>query len=660
MTKLRQLRRRPLAVIVDACIVLEAYTLVSLLFFAHPIPRPYYQQLYIFLSIAVLVHGTVNLGLGLYRVVGRYAGIKHALNIIKASAVSGYVLLIAGLWVMPNSAIRAIAVVCAGGLFAFVQMMAVRFYPRVFYERSLRELEPRLNLLIFGAGAAGEMIAKVFQKEPDSVFEVKAFVDDNPKLDGLEIHEAPIYSPVESIPEIVVNHDIDEILIAIPSATLEQFQRIWHICALADKPVKTLRPLKSTNLGKVGLSDITEVEIEDVLGRQPVKTDYVQISNMLKGKAILISGAGGSIGSELVMQISHHHPARIILVDQDESALYYIHEKLSQSFYYDYELCVCDIKSESKIETIFERYRPDLVFHAAAYKHVPLMELHPDEAVMNNVFGTLNLATIAGNYQVECFINISTDKAVEPVNVLGATKCLSERLVIELGSQYPATRYCSVRFGNVLGSRGSVIPVFREQIQKGGPVTVTHPEMTRYFMLISEAVDLVLQAAAFEDSNMVYALEMGKPVRIVDLAKQMISLMNPSDSEKLEIVYTGLRPGEKLHELLIGQDETHEVTKHPMVYRIYGLETVQQRVLAELPELFDKAKIHDFDAIRAYLERLISSYIPFDTRQVGTVAEESISYGDSAVEEERLTKMATITGSLKYRWTKDESETVRR
>ncbi|MHB9111386.1 MAG: polysaccharide biosynthesis protein [Thermoleophilia bacterium] len=587
--------------------------------------------------------------MGLYRGVGRYAGLNQGLKTIKAVVVSVILLVLIGLLSMRSSSTHVLAMVPIGGLIAFILMTVVRFYPRVFYERSLKEVATAKNLLVVGAGSAGEMILRSIQKETNLAMHVVALVDDNPDLNGLEIHGVPIYSPTEKIPEIVETRDIDEILIAIPSATLEEFQRIWQICSRTGKATKTLRPLQSIHLGKVGIDSIREIDIEDVLGRQPVMTDYAQISGFIGNRVVLVTGAGGSIGSELVLQISHHNPARIVLVDHDESALYRIHEKLSQHFFQKHIIVVTDIRSESKMEYLFQKHSPDLVFHAAAYKHVPLMELQPDEAVLNNVHGTWNVARIAAEHDVDCFVNISTDKAVEPVNVLGATKLLGERVVNDLGNLYPNTIFCSVRFGNVLGSRGSVIPIFQDQIHSGGPVTITHPEMTRYFMLINEAVDLVLQAAAFRNGNALYVLEMGKPVRIVDLAEQMISLMVPG--EDIDVVFTGLRPGEKLHEQLIDKYESRTSTEHSMIYQVSAMDA-QPSILADLPGLFHDAKSHDGEAIKAILEKWIPSYSPFDMRLVG-----SINTGDHKVADGASMDSA-VAGTIGYRWHDGEKSSL--
>lgn len=603
---LRHIKLRPLAILVDSCIVVNAYALASLLLFARWAPLQYYNELLLFLPVAVVTHCAINQKLGLYSVVGRYAGLYQGIRISRASFIAAPIIWLSGTILMPSSFLHVTVMVPIGEIITFILMAGVRFYPRIFYEHSLREIKPRMHTMVVGAGAAGEMIVRSIQMERHLAMDVVIMVDDNPEYHGFEIHGVPINGPTERIPELVAQNNVDEIVIAIPSASLEQFQRIWRICSRTQLAIKTVRPLQSMNLEQVGIGNIRDVEIEDLLGRQPILTDYSQISEFLHGKIVMITGAGGSIGSELALQICQHQPALVVLLDRDETALYQIHERLAQKLLDNYELSVCDVQSEEAVESVFLRYRPQLVFHAAAYKHVPLMEMHPHEAVLNNVMGTWNTASKAGIYGADCFVNISTDKAVEPVNVMGACKQMGERLVHELGDLYPTTRYCSVRFGNVLGSRGSVIPIFRQQILNGSPVTITHPEMRRYFMLISEAVGLVLQASAFPEGDASYVLEMGQQVRILDLARQMISFLSPD--KPVDIIFTGLRPGEKINEKLLAEDELREPTKHPMIFRVFCRAFIRQ-IQSDLPELFRSAMSRD-NNILDLLANLANGYAP--------------------------------------------------
>ncbi|HZC19978.1 MAG TPA: nucleoside-diphosphate sugar epimerase/dehydratase, partial [Rubrobacteraceae bacterium] len=368
---------------------------------------------------------------------------------------------------------------------------------------------------------------------------------------------------VGDIERLAEERGIDQILIALPEASSEEIDLIWRECVKTEAEVKVV-PKLSELLGG-GTIRLREVQIQDLLGRRPVEIDLDQLVEFVNGKRVLVTGAGGSIGSELSRQISRLGPSRLALLDREESALYYLDEELSREGFAGAELVVGDVTNAEKMRALFARLRPQLVFHAAAYKHVPLMEVHASEAILNNVGGTLIVARAAGEFGAEKFVNVSTDKAVEPANVMGATKRLSEMIVRSTAEEYPETLYASVRFGNVLGSRGSVVPTFRRQIEAGGPVTVTHPEMTRYFMLIPEAVSLILQAGAMADSYGVYVLEMGRPVRIADLAQKMIEV---TGAKNVEIKFIGLRPGEKLHETLFEESERRAATAHPMVFRL--------------------------------------------------------------------------------------------
>lgn len=649
--------------VIDALIIANAYVLAAVIILADRAPAGYFTKLLVFVPIAVLVHCALNYRFGLYHMVGRYVGLHQALKIAQATAAAVVLLTVIGLQVMPASRLYAISMIPLGGLMLFVIAGGVRFYPRIFYERSLREVDSEANLLVVGAGNAGENIIRSIRREPASLLNVVALVDDDPKMQGLEIHGVPILGPTEAIPELVARKNVHEILIAIPSASAEQFRRIWRICSRCEIPVKIVDSLQRAGLGQAGIRGIREIRIEDVLGRQPVKTDYTQIRAFIQGKTVAVTGAGGSIGSELVMQISRHNPGLIVLVDQDETALYTMHERLKQHRFHDYRMFVANIQSENKLDAIFSETMPDIVFHAAAYKHVPLMELHPDEGVLNNIMGTLNVATVAGRHGVDSFVNISTDKAVEPINILGATKRMGERIVAGMEDLYPETLYCSVRFGNVLGSRGSVIPIFRQQILQGGPITLTDPRMTRYFMMISEAVDLVLQAASFREGNSIYLLNMGEPVKIVDLARNMIELMDPDD--EIEIVYTGLRPGEKLNESLYELTEMQEPSAHEKINRISPYSWDEPVDFDRLEELFTAARVNDHAEIRSMLRKFILTYRPFDMATLSLVEDETpdrqvwarspLRKGSRVTGIRLIGNRVTMAGSVGYRWSNEET-----
>ena len=434
-----------------------------------------------------------------------------------------------------------LSVILAGAVLAYLQLVAVRLYPRVFYELSLREIGRRTRAAIVGTEESGVALAQHIWRTAAMETQVVGFISDSRGEVGRHIEGAQVLGVVEDLGELIINHGLDQVIIAKPQASRDQMDQIWRACIDAGTAVKVM-----PDLGEVlaqGAIKLRELQIEDLLGREPVDIDLDTLSGYINGKRVLVTGASGSMGKELSRQISRLGPARLILLDRDESGLYYLNQELYREDFYDAEVFVGDVTIAERMSFVFERFRPQLVFHAAAYKHVPMMELQSTEAITNNVLGTQNVARAAGAYGASKFINVSTDKAVNPVNVMGATKRLAEMLVKDIAIEYPETIYTSVRFGNVLGSRGSVVPTFKQQIEAGGPVTVTHPEMIRYFMTIPEAVSLILQSGAMADAYGTYVLEMGRPVRITDLARKMIEIMG---APNVQIKFIGLRPGEKL------------------------------------------------------------------------------------------------------------------
>jgi FlaA1/EpsC-like NDP-sugar epimerase len=467
-----------------------------------------------------------------------------------------------------------------------VQLVAVRLYPRVFYEMSLREVGRQTRAAIVGTEEAGVALAGHIWRSATMETQVVGFISDSPEEVGRHIEGAPVLGVVEDLEGLITRHGIDQVIVAKPQASREEMDWIWRTSTQTSAEVKVM-----PDLGEFlaeGTIKLRELQIEDLLGREPVDIDLDTLSGYINGKRVLVTGASGSIGKELSRQISRLGPARLILLDRDESGLYYLNQELRREDFYGAEVFVGDVTIHERVSFVFERFRPQLVFHAAAYKHVPMMELQATEAITNNVFGTSNVARAAGAYGASKFINVSTDKAVNPVNVMGATKRLSEMLVKEIAGEYPETVYASVRFGNVLGSRGSVVPTFKQQIEAGGPVTVTHPEMIRYFMTIPEAVSLILQAGAMADAYGTYVLEMGRPVRITDLARKMIEIMG---APNVQIKFIGLRPGEKLKEELFEEGEERRQTDHPMVFRLVS-ENMSPSEDSALSELVDTMVFH--------------------------------------------------------------------
>ncbi len=636
---LKLTRRRLLAMAIDAIIIVVAYYAALLFRFAGDIPAELTftsRHFVTFAALAIVAHLVANWVGSVYTIVNRYVGLSQALRLGEGSLIAVVVLFLITAGWPTGRHLLPFSVVIVGGVGATIAMIGVRFYGRVFHERSLSNVGGGKRLLLVGSGQAADMIVREIRRNPAARVHVVGLVDDDPALAGMRLQSHPVLGTVEDVPRLVAEYEADEVLVCTPSATAEQMSRIYRLVKPAGVPIKTLPDLSQLVDGAATLADARELHIEDLLGRPKAQTDLADITAYLRGRRVLVTGAGGSIGSELVRQIASFLPAELVLVDRDESALYDLHEQLRVSEFHAYTLVPASILGRAKMEQVFVKHRPEVVFHAAAFKHVPLMELHPDQAVLNNVKGTLMLAEAAAQAGVERFVNISTDKAVDPVNVMGATKRVGEHVLHHLAPRYPRTRFVSVRFGNVLGSRGSVIPIFRRQIEAGGPVTITHPEMTRYFMMIEEAVQLVLQAAALDDlptetgaqgHHGTLILEMGAPVPIMDLARKMIDLMANGHADSIGIDVTGLRPGEKLHENLVCRGESTSPTKHPLIKlaRYCRDETCDESTALppdfarDLERLIALADRHaSSQELMAALKACAPTYEPFDWAGVGT------------------------------------------
>jgi FlaA1/EpsC-like NDP-sugar epimerase len=486
------------------------------------------------------------------------------------------------------------------------------------------------EVLIAGAGDAGQLVIREMQRNRQLGYTPIGLIDDDPRKKNLRIHGIRVLGTTDELAHILRDNRPDEVLIAIPSASGEARQRIVTVTRENNVPVKTLPGLYELISGESDLAtQIRPVQVEDVLGREPVEVDLETSAAYLKGKTVLVTGAGGSIGSELCRQIARVGPQRLILVDQGETALFEIERELVDER--GFSACVpvlADCQSRTKMHQVFDRYRPTVVFHAAAYKHVPLMEANPLESVRNNALGTRILAETAVELGAERFVLVSTDKAVNPKTVMGQSKALCEWIVEAYGAREDiATRFVAVRFGNVLGSSGSVIPIFRRQIANGGPVTVTHPEMTRYFMTIPEASSLVIQAGAIGGRGDVFVLDMGEPVRIFDLAKQMVRLSGKEPDRDIVVEIVGTRPGEKLHEELWGEGETAVSTTHPKIMRVSGpiVDAVWlQDELAELERLVREGETLGVVSRLATMMRA-PRLVAESRAQEGTVSEQTLS-----------------------------------
>lgn len=558
--------RRPLVVAAHVVIWVAAYFGAFLLRFDMDVPSAYLGVQFAVLVVPLLALRILAYArLGLFQGMWRYTGQRDLVDLAKATALSSaiYALLILflGVRTFPRSVLLIefmLTIALVGG---------VRFANRTYAQATRRiHVAPERRMVIVGAGDAGEMLLREILRSMAQRIEAVGFLDDDPRKLGMQIHGVPVLGSVAEARSIIEEHQVTEVVIAMPSATGQAMRHIVDSVRAAGVTVRTVPGMDHLIDGRVTVNQLRHVEIEDLLGRDPVQLDMRRIGDMIRNEIVLVTGAGGSIGSELCRQVCRFQPRAIVLVEQAENALYEIHRELSNRHPgLDILPRIADICDRDRIDEVFREFVPGVVIHAAAHKHVPMMEWNPAEAVKNNVGGTRNVADLAHEHRARRFVMISTDKAVNPTSVMGCTKRVAE-LYVTAQAQRSDTCFVTVRFGNVLGSNGSVIPLFREQIARGGPVTVTHPDMQRYFMTIPEASQLVLQAASFGGTGEVYVLDMGEPVRIVTLAEDLIRLSGLEPGRDVEIRFVGARPGEKLFEELSVDTENATRTSHTKIF----------------------------------------------------------------------------------------------
>ncbi|OHB61636.1 MAG: hypothetical protein A2167_01545 [Planctomycetes bacterium RBG_13_46_10] len=554
-----------------------------------------------------------------YRGWWRYVGISDLLGMLRASLFSTLVIVVAWFAIsyidfirryLPDGMDTIAEGVCIADMFTSVMILGgLRMVIRLYYEEFRTMESGRLKrLLIVGAGNAGEALLREIHRMPVAEYDVIGFIDDDPAKQGISIHGISVLGTVNELPKICADRNIEEIAIAIPSATHKQLRRVIQVCEGTKIRFRTVPSITDIASGKFRVSQIRDVDIKDLLGREAVQLDLDLIEAFARDKIILVTGAGGSIGSEMCRQLCKFKPELLLLVEQAENPLFFIEKELHKGFpEVSLEPIICDITDKPRVEAIFKQYRPQVVIHAAAHKHVPMMELNPSEAVKNNVGGTKTVADVASKYGVTNFVMISTDKAVNPTSIMGSSKRIAEMYIQDLG-RTSNTYFVTVRFGNVLDSQGSVVPIFKKQIAEGGPVTVTHPDMKRYFMTIPEASQLVLQAATMGRGGEIFVLDMGEPVKVVDLAKELITLSGFRPGEDIEIVFTGLRPGEKLFEELRIEGEDMQRTRHPKISIWKNILMERQNLRTGIDELLDIARGQNNSELIAKIKELVPEY----------------------------------------------------
>ena len=586
----------------------------------------YSNTILIYAALAILIKLPIFYAFGIYRRYWRYASVNDLLSIAAITFLAATVVMVIitsfvsffiPIGVVPRS------LPFLDWLVSMALIGGIRFAVRLNRESSIGELfrqtfrhkpidSSKKRVLIVGAGDAGVIVAREMTNNAQLALEPIGFVDDDPAKIGKLMRNLPVLGTSIDIPRLVRAHRVDRILIAMPTASGKAIRRIVGLCQQTGVKYETIPGIYELISGKVSVNYLRDIQIEDLLRREPVEVDESGISSYLEGKCVLITGAGGSIGSELTRQVARYNPARLILLGHGENSIYAITQEVQNAFFdLDVQACIADIRDTERIQYVFQHYQPQVVFHAAAHKHVPLMELNPSEAVSNNVLGTQIVLKAAQQTQAERFVLISSDKAVDPVNMMGATKRVAELLIQDMARKY-RLNFVAVRFGNVLGSRGSVVPLFQQQIAQGGPITITHPEMRRFFMTIPEAVHLVIQAGALGQGGEIFVLDMGQPLKIVDLARDMIELSGLKPGEDIDLVFNGLRPGERLTEDLYSRHETIRPTSHPKILAISGSrengQTFLQQTLAEL-----EASVMEQNEARIY--SILSNLLPNATLQ---------------------------------------------
>jgi len=608
----------------DAVLFVISLCLSYLIRFEFTLDATYVKQAFNLLLWMVPLKFVIFLLGGLYSGMWRFTGVRDFWLLMRACFLSTMIIILIILFIKGFQGYSR-GIFIADGIITFILTGGVRMAIRLFFSKfnpgADLQQQPNVRLtrvLIIGAGQAGEKILREVMDNYTLHYDVVGFVDDDQGKQGRTIHGIPVLGNVENLPIILKQQNIQQILIAVPSAKGDQIRRIVEACQQSNMSYKILPGIGDLIDGRVSVKLLRDISYEDLLGRSPVHLNTKGIRNYLDGKTILVTGSGGSIGSELCRQIMQYQPSSIILVDSSESNLFNIQMEMQNEYYCRHcEAILGRVQNEPLMENVFRKYKPDVVFHAAAYKHVPMMEKNPWQAVYNNIVGSRVIMELAAKYHVDRFVLVSTDKAVRPTNVMGASKRVTE-LIMQC-QEGNGTKFMAVRFGNVVGSSGSVIPFFRRQIEHGGPVTVTHPEVNRFFMTIPEASQMILQAGTMGEGGEVFILRMGTPVKIVDMARDLIRLSGKEPDVDIKIVFTGLREGEKLYEELITVGEDILPTSHEkvMVLRskscyndVKDPQEAKECLYREIDELIEIAARYDAKGIKEKLKEIVPEFTP--------------------------------------------------
>ena len=603
--------RRVLLIMYDVVAIFAAGALTILLRFNlnyAAIELQYIQMMWKYLPINIVCTLLIFAAFKLYSSMWQYAGPLEAGNVLMASAASTIAQFIGyNLLGMPMFRSYYFIYVIVFMFLILASRFAYRFLRMVKNNRLTHKTGNRI--MIIGAGESCNMLIKEITNSSYINGQVKCLIDDDPAKIGKYVQGIKVVGNRDTILHNARKYEIDEIIIALPSASKKNIKEITNICKESDCELKILPGMYQLVNGEVGISNLRHVEVEDLLGREPITVNVDSIAEYVRGKVVLVTGGGGSIGSELCRQIARHIPKQLIILDIYENNAYDIKQELERKYpRLNLEVLIGSVRNTSRVNYIFEKYHPDIVYHAAAHKHVPLMEDSPNEAIKNNVFGTLKTVRAADKYGTQRFVLISTDKAVNPTNIMGASKRMCE-MIVQMYNTRSKTEFVAVRFGNVLGSNGSVIPLFKKQIAHGGPVTVTHPDIIRYFMTIPEAVSLVIEAGLYAKGGEIFVLDMGEPVKILDLAENLIRLSGYTPYDDIPIVFTGLRPGEKLYEELLMDEEGLKDTQNKMIHIGRPIEIDEERFEKEL-EALKLATDKEEEDIRPLIKQIVPTYNP--------------------------------------------------